>query len=96
MKTLGRTGKKEERKDSVNGSDNFELEELLPEYERSTTEDKEEEEEEPAAVQDATNLLGIDVQRVSDFAGYNVLIPGSILKLVIAVGFLVSLIGWWR
>lgn len=92
---MGQAGKKEERKDSVNGGDDFELDELLPEHERGDA-GKDDEDTEPAVAQEATNLLGIDVQRVSDFAGYNVLIPGSILKLMIAVGFLVSLIGWWR
>ncbi|KAF2200266.1 P-loop containing nucleoside triphosphate hydrolase protein [Delitschia confertaspora ATCC 74209] len=45
-------------------------------------------------VQGAINLLGVDVQRVSDFAGYNVLVPGSLLKVIIASAFLVNLIGW--
>ena len=42
------------------------------------------------------NLLGVDVQRVSDFCGYNQDLLRSIVKVAIAAGFLVKLLGWWR
>lgn len=45
--------------------------------------------------QGAINLVGVDAQRISQFCGFNQEIPGTILKIVIAVGFLVQLIGWW-
>ncbi|KAK0642530.1 ABC transporter C family member 10 [Lasiodiplodia hormozganensis] len=76
-----------------------EMETLMTEEERDAaqSDDKDEEEVEEdssQAAQGAINLLGVDVQRVSDFAGYNVLIPGSLLKIIIAACFLVNLIGW--
>jgi hypothetical protein len=47
-------------------------------------------------VQGPINLLGVDVQRVYSFCGYNNLLIGSFLKILLAVWFLVILIGWWR
>ena len=47
------------------------------------------------AKQGAINLIGVDAQRVSDFCGYNGELPGTLLKVAIAVAFLVQLIGWW-
>jgi hypothetical protein len=47
-------------------------------------------------VQGPINLLGVDVQRVCNFCGYNNLLIGSLLKILLAVWFLVILIGWWR
>ena len=43
----------------------------------------------------ADNMLGVDAQRISDFGGSNQEIPGTMLKVIIAVAFLVNLIGWW-
>lgn len=45
--------------------------------------------------QGAINLVGVDAQRISDFCGFNQEIPGTILKILIAVAFLIQLIGWW-
>jgi len=42
------------------------------------------------------NLLGVDVQRFSDFYGYSVDLLRSLIKVTLAIIFLVSLIGWWR
>ena len=47
-------------------------------------------------VQGPINLLGVDVQRVCSFCSYNNLLIGSLLKILLAVWFLVILIGWWR
>lgn len=44
--------------------------------------------------QSTINLIGVDSKRVSDFATYNYVILGATLKLIIAMGFLVKLIGW--
>jgi hypothetical protein len=55
-------------------------------------------EEEPAdsAAKGIINLLGVDVQRVSDFCGYNQDLLRGIVKVAIAAGFLTKLLGWWR
>jgi len=100
--------KKPQRKssdgDSGIGEDDYEMETLMTEGERANAnanadaadgdDDDSPKEESNENVQGAINLLGVDVQRVSDFAGYNVLIPGSLLKIIIASVFLVNLIGW--
>ena len=53
---------------------------------------------EPAdpAAKGIINLLGVDVQRVSDFCGYNQDLLRGVVKVAIAAGFLVKLLGWWR
>lgn len=48
------------------------------------------------STQGAVNLLGVDVARISEFAGYNQEILGSLLKILLAGWFLVKLIGWRR
>ena len=56
------------------------------------------EDEQPAdaAAKGIINLLGGDVQRVSDFCGYNQDLLRGVVKVAIAAGFLVKLLGWWR
>lgn len=44
--------------------------------------------------QSTINLIGVDSKRVSDFCTYNYLLVGSAVKLVVAIIFLVNLIGW--
>ena len=86
----------------IGENDDYETETLMTEDERANAnvdtaggdDDDASKEESHENVQDAINLLGVDVQRVSDFAGYNVLIPGSFFKIIIASVFLVNLIGW--
>jgi hypothetical protein len=59
---------------------------------------KQAEDEQPAdsAAKGIINLLGVDVQRVSDFCGYNQDLLRGVVKVAIAAGFLVKLLGWWR
>ena len=47
------------------------------------------------AKQEAINLIGVDAQRISDFCGFNIELPGTLIKVAVAVAFLVKLIGWW-
>lgn len=44
--------------------------------------------------QGTVNLIGVDTKRVSDFAAFQNLFPGSMCKLIVSLGFLVSLLGW--
>ncbi|KAF2995328.1 hypothetical protein E8E13_001124 [Curvularia kusanoi] len=83
----------------IREDDDSETETLITEDERANAnadggDDNSSKEASNENVQGAINLLGVDVQRVSDFAGYNVLIPGSFFKIIIASAFLVNLIGW--
>lgn len=54
------------------------------------------EESTDTAAKGIINLLGVDVQRVSDFCGYNQDLLRGIVKVAIAAGLLVKLLGWWR
>lgn len=40
------------------------------------------------------NLVGVDSYRISSFATYIYVFPGTVLKLALAFGFLIHLIGW--
>ena len=44
--------------------------------------------------QSTINLVGVDGKRVADFATFNYLFLGTVLKLIFAFGFLVNLVGW--
>lgn len=57
------------------------------------TEQDQEEEEVTKTKQNTINLIGIDAKRIADFATYSYLIAGSVIKMVIAVSFLVKLVG---
>ncbi|KAL9107927.1 MAG: hypothetical protein Q9227_007249 [Pyrenula ochraceoflavens] len=57
-------------------------------------EGEEEEEEEAKTRQSTINLIAVDGKRISDFSIFSHIFPGSAIKLIVALGFLVSLIGW--
>lgn len=44
--------------------------------------------------QSTVNLIGVDGKRVSDFAAFQNLFPGSLFKLIVSLTFLISLLGW--
>ncbi|KAH8811251.1 ABC bile acid transporter [Xylogone sp. PMI_703] len=44
--------------------------------------------------QSTINLISVDAKRISDFATLNYIILGYTIKLIVAVGFLSTLIGW--
>ncbi len=44
--------------------------------------------------QSTVNLIGVDAERVSDFAAFNNYFPGSLFKLIVSLAFLVDLLGW--
>jgi len=60
------------------------------------TTDKNEDADASPLAQTAVNLLGVDVGRVTEFCVWNPDLLGSFLKLVLAIWFLVQLIGWPR
>jgi hypothetical protein len=53
-------------------------------------------EEKSNASQEILNLLGVDAQRVCEFTGDNNLILGALIKVLLAIAFLIRLTGWWR
>ncbi|KAL4802515.1 P-loop containing nucleoside triphosphate hydrolase protein [Aspergillus unguis] len=66
---------------------------------RSATESLEDEEDDEEAKdernrQSIINLAAVDSKRIADFVTFSYLIPSCILRLLIAGGFLVRLIGW--
>jgi ABC-type multidrug transport system fused ATPase/permease subunit len=44
--------------------------------------------------QSTINLVGVDSYRISSFASYVYIFPGTLIKLALAFGFLIRLIGW--
>jgi ABC-type multidrug transport system fused ATPase/permease subunit len=60
----------------------------------SKTEDGEEGDDIQKSNQTIVNLIAVDARRICDAAAFNYLLPGSLLKLVIAISFLASLLGW--
>lgn len=90
---------------STQEDDTFEMESLLPDGGDNDSDNPAEqtkelpranENETPNASQGIVNLLGVDAQRVADFTGYNNLVPGAVIKVLIAIGLLVALTGWQR
>ncbi|OLN81740.1 ATP-dependent bile acid permease 3 [Colletotrichum chlorophyti] len=65
---------------------------------KSDGEDKDGEAEEDDNVlkskQAIINLIGVDARRISDFAAFQFLFPSSAGKLIVAIWFLVYLLGW--
>lgn len=57
-------------------------------------EDEDESETLKKSKQGTVNLIGVDTKRVSDFATFQNLFPGSLFKLIVSLVFLVSLLGW--
>ncbi|KAL4781233.1 P-loop containing nucleoside triphosphate hydrolase protein [Aspergillus varians] len=57
-------------------------------------EDDEEGEEQERNRQSIINLAAVDSKRIADFVTFSYLIPSCVLRLAIAAGFLVGLIGW--
>jgi ABC-type multidrug transport system fused ATPase/permease subunit len=55
---------------------------------------KAEDGEETLTKQTTINLIGVDGVRVSSFLSYNNYFIGSVWKLIVSFGFLLSLIGW--
>lgn len=53
-----------------------------------------EDEQAQESLQSIINYAAVDSKRVADFASYSYLIPHAILRLSIACGFLLSLLGW--
>ncbi|KAL2018405.1 hypothetical protein VTK56DRAFT_883 [Thermocarpiscus australiensis] len=44
--------------------------------------------------QSTVNLIGVDGKRISEFAAYQNLLPGSLFKLIVSLTFLINLLGW--
>ena len=61
--------------------------------EDSTKKDEDEDDEQKTR-QSTINLVGVDSYRISSFATYIYIFPGTVLKLALALGFLIKLIGW--
>lgn len=57
-------------------------------------EDEDEAEQLKKSKQSTVNLIGVDAKRVSDFAAFNNIFPGSFFKLVVSLLFLLELLGW--
>jgi ABC-type multidrug transport system fused ATPase/permease subunit len=65
-----------------------------PKGEDLTMKDEEEDDEEQKTRQSIINLVGVDSYRISNFATYVYIFPGTFLKLALTFSFLIKLIGW--
>ncbi|KAL4891206.1 P-loop containing nucleoside triphosphate hydrolase protein [Aspergillus ambiguus] len=65
-----------------------------PEKERNGDDDDDDDEEDRKGRQSVINLASVDSKRIADFATFNYLIPSCIIRLALAAGFLLHLIGW--
>lgn len=70
------------------------LDERVESKDRDRTKEDEDGDEEQKTRQSTINLVGVDSYRVSEFATYVGTFPGMVLDLVLALTFLVNLIGW--
>ncbi|KAK6214962.1 ABC transporter [Colletotrichum tabaci] len=63
---------------------------------KSKADDEEEAEDDNVlkSKQAIINLIGVDAKRISDFAAFQFLFPSSGAKLIVAIWFLVYLLGW--
>ena len=103
MKVTEDVDSKEAKKldaDSGRKEDAQETDRLLPHDETEGAEhnalsDNEEASEERFSA-GIVNLLGVDVQRISDFCGWNVDLIRGIVMIVVSAVILTRLIGWWR
>lgn len=57
-------------------------------------EDADESEALKKSKQGTVNLIGVDTKRISDFAWFQNMFPGSLFKLIVSLSFLLSLLGW--
>lgn len=70
---------------------------LLPQEEEGKQDRKADDEKaEQSAAKGIVNLLGVDVQRVAQFCGYNQDLLRGLVKVTIAAFLLAALLGWWR
>ena len=65
-----------------------------PKGEDEAVGDDDDEEDVQKTRQSTINLVGVDSKRISDFAMFNYIFLGSVIKFTFAVIFLVRLIGW--
>ncbi|KAF9891057.1 hypothetical protein FE257_004992 [Aspergillus nanangensis] len=54
----------------------------------------EEQEQERKSRESVINFAAVDSKRIADFATFNYLIPSCVIRMVLAGGFLLQLIGW--
>lgn len=80
-------------KGSKNSSETDESSSSLPTTSLLDTDEKAEENPQKS-LQGTINYAAVDAKRVADFASYSYLIPHAFLRLLIACGFLLDLLGW--
>lgn len=65
-----------------------------PENKENEEDAENDDEEITKSKQSTINLIGVDSKRISDFATFNYLLLGSVIKLIVAINFLIKLLGW--
>lgn len=90
------SGERSVVKKTTDEDDALETDPLLPQETKDPKEPLQEQSPDDSTAKGIINLLGVDVQRVADFCGYNQDLVRGVVKVAIAAGFLVKLLGVWR
>ncbi len=85
------TGKSKKKAQEAEGAEPAGVE---PAVEAPGKVEEDDSEELKKSKQSTVNLIGVDTRRVSDFAAFQNLFPGSLFKLVVSLAFLIDLLGW--
>ena len=93
-KDVKSTGKKEDAEASPTANGSIPVNDTSGSKGQDSTKEGEEDDDTQQTRQSTINLIGVDGQRIADFATFSYIFPGTVVKLVFAFAFLVSLIGW--
>jgi ABC-type multidrug transport system fused ATPase/permease subunit len=93
-KDVKSTGKKEGAEGAPTANGSIPVNDTSGSEGEDSTKEGEEDDDTQQTRQSTINLIGVDGQRVTDFATFSYIFPGTVVKLAFAFAFLVSLIGW--
>lgn len=93
VKSAGRK-EKVEQSPTANGSMPVEQAAVSKGKDSGEKEDEDEDEDTQQTRQSTINLIGVDGERIADFATFSYIFPGTVVKLAFGFAFLVKLIGW--
>jgi ABC-type multidrug transport system fused ATPase/permease subunit len=93
-KDVKSTGKKEDAEVSPTANGSIPVNDTSGSKGQDSTKEGEEDDDTQQTRQSTINLIGVDGQRIADFATFSYIFPGTVVKLAFDFAFLVSLIGW--
>jgi ABC-type multidrug transport system fused ATPase/permease subunit len=93
-KDVKSTGKKEDAGASPTANGSISVNDTSGSKDKDSTKEGEEDDDTQQTRQSTINLIGVDGERIADFATFSYIFPGTVVELAVAFAFLVSLIGW--